>query len=173
MKIRVLPYDSSAYIIGLASALVLSTAYIFEYFANLQPCILCLYQRLPYAAAITIMVLAVFLKKHPRLMPFLFGITAILFFISSGLAVFHVGVEQHFWQGTSECGNFISADNVESLRKKLLAQPLIRCDEIAWSLFGLSMAGYNFLISAALLLYSIGVLHLQQQQGVRIDDKKQ
>ena len=108
------------------------------------------------------MVLAVFLKKHPRLMPFLFGITAILFLISSGLAVFHVGVEQHFWQGTSEWGNVISADNVESLRKQLLAQPLIRCDEIAWSLFGLSMAGYNFLISSALLLYSIGVFRLQQ-----------
>ena len=164
MKISIWPYDSSAYIIGIASALVLAAAYIFEYSANLQPCILCLYQRLPYAAVITVMVLAVFLKKYPRLMPFLFGITAILFFISSGLAIFHVGVEQHFWQGTSECGSFVSTDNdnVESLRKQLLAQPLVRCDEIAWSLFGVSMAGYNFLISAALLLYSIGVLCLQR-----------
>ena len=162
MKISIWHYDSSTYIIGIASALVLAAAYIFEYFANLQPCTLCLYQRLPYTAVIAVMILAVFMKKYLRLMPLLFSITVILFFISSGLAIFHVGVEQHFWQGTSECGSFITADNVESLRKQLLAQPLVRCDEIAWSLFGVSMAGYNFLISAALLLYSIGVLCLQR-----------
>ncbi len=78
------------------------------------------------------------------------------FLVGAGLAAFHVGVEQHWWAGTAECGaNFGPAGSVEELRRRLLAQAVVRCDEVAWSLFGISMAGYNFLLSLALAVFAV------------------
>ena len=146
------------YLIGLACCLVIATAYAFEYLANLQPCVLCLYQRIPYAIAIGLMLLVAILRKHTQLNLILFVATSAVFAIGSAIAIFHVGVEQQLWQGTPGCGNFINTDSVEALRKQLLAQPIVRCDEVTWSLFGISMAGYNFLISSSLLLYSLVIV---------------
>ena len=150
------------YIVGLACCLVLATAYAFEYLANLQPCVLCIYQRIPYAVAIGLMLLTIILRKHSQANLILFIAASVVFAVGSAIAIFHIGVEQQLWQGTPECGNFINTASVEALRKQLLAQPIVRCDEVAWSLFGISMAGYNFLISTSLLLYSL-VIVLQRK----------
>ena len=146
------------YLVGLACCLVLATAYAFEYFAKLQPCVLCIYQRIPYAVAIGLMLLAVILRKHSQANFILFIVASVVFAIGSAIAIFHIGIEQQLWQGTPECGNFMKTDSVEALRKQLLAQPIVRCDEVTWSLFGISMAGYNFLISTSLLLYSLVIV---------------
>jgi len=146
------------YLVGLACCLVLATAYAFEYLANLQPCVLCIYQRIPYAVAIGLMLLTIILRKHSQANLILFIAASIVFAVGSAIAIFHIGVEQQLWQGTPECGNFINTASVEALRKQLLAQPIVRCDEVAWSLFGISMAGYNFLISTSLLLYSLVIV---------------
>ena len=146
------------YLVGLACCLVLATAYAFEYLANLQPCVLCIYQRIPYAVAIGLMLVAAILRTHSQSNLILFIATSVVFAIGSAIAIFHVGIEQQLWQGTAECGNFIKTDSVEALRKQLLAQPIVRCDEVAWSLFGISMSGYNFLISTSLLLYSLVIV---------------
>ena len=146
------------YLVGLASCLVLATAYAFEYLANLQPCVLCIYQRIPYAVAIGLMLVAAILRKNSQFNLILFIATSVVFAIGSAIAIFHIGVEQQLWQGTPGCGNFINTDSVEALRKQLLAQPIVRCDEVTWSLFGISMAGYNFLISSSLLLYSLVIV---------------
>tara|TARA_B100001057_G_scaffold284924_1_gene285200 strand:+ start:1239 stop:1736 length:498 start_codon:yes stop_codon:yes gene_type:complete len=145
----------ATYLVGLACCLVLATAYAFEYLANLQPCVLCIYQRIPYAVAIGLMLLAIILRKHSQANLILFIAASVVFAVGSAIAIFHIGVEQQLWQGTPECGNFINNASVEALRKQLLAQPIVRCDEVAWSLFGISMTGYNFLISTSLLLYSL------------------
>ena len=150
------------YLVGLACCLILATAYAFEYLANLQPCVLCIYQRIPYAVAIGLMLLAIILRKHSQANLILFIAASVVFAVGSAIAIFHIGVEQQLWQGTPECGNFINTASVEALRKQLLAQPIVRCDEVAWSLFGISMAGYNFLISTSLLLYSL-VIVLQRK----------
>ena len=150
------------YLVGLACCLVLATAYAFEYLANLQPCVLCIYQRIPYAVAIGLMLLTIILRKHSQANLILFIAVSVVFAVGSAIAIFHIGVEQQLWQGTPECGNFINTASVEALRKQLLAQPIVRCDEVAWSLFGISMAGYNFLISTSLLLYS-SVIVLQRK----------
>jgi disulfide bond formation protein DsbB len=144
--------------LGLGCGVVLATAYAFEYFAHLPPCILCLYQRVPYAIVIFLMLLAMIFHPHKQISRALFVISSLVLLTGAGLAVFHVGVEQHIWAGTSECGNVISADSIASLREQLLAQPIIRCDKIAWSLFGVSMAGYNFLISISLALFSMVIV---------------
>ena len=155
MKTILFQPNIAHYPIGLACCLVIATAYAFEYLANLQPCVLCLYQRIPYAIAIGLMLLVAILRKHTQLNLILFIATSVVFAIGSAIAIFHIGVEQQLWQGTPGCGNFITTDSVEALRKQLLAQPIVRCDEVTWSLFGISMAGYNFLISSSLLLYSL------------------
>ena len=146
------------YLVGLVCCLVLATAYAFEYLANLQPCVLCIYQRIPYAVVIGLMLAAAIVRKNSQFNTILFIATSVVFAIGSTIAIFHIGIEQHLWQGTPECGNFMETDSVEALRKQLLAQPIVRCDEVAWSLFGISMTGYNFLISTSLLLYSLVIV---------------
>ena len=162
MKTILFKANFANYLVGLACCLVLATAYAFEYLANLQPCVLCIYQRIPYAVAIGLMLLAIILRKHSQANLILFIAASVVFAVGSAIAIFHIGVEQQLWQGTPECGNFINTASVEALRKQLLAQPIVRCDEVAWSLFGISMAGYNFLISTSLLLYSL-VIVLQRK----------
>ena len=162
MKTIVFKANFANYLVGLACCLVLATAYAFEYLANLQPCVLCIYQRIPYAVAIGLMLLTIILRKHSQANLILFIAVSVVFAVGSAIAIFHIGVEQQLWQGTPECGNFINTASVEALRKQLLAQPIVRCDEVAWSLFGISMAGYNFLISTSLLLYS-SVIVLQRK----------
>ena len=158
MKTILFKANFANYLVGLACCLVLATAYAFEYLANLQPCVLCIYQRIPYAVAIGLMLLTIILRKHSQANLILFIAASIVFAVGSAIAIFHIGVEQQLWQGTPECGNFINTASVEALRKQLLAQPIVRCDEVAWSLFGISMAGYNFLISTSLLLYSLVIV---------------
>ena len=158
MKTILFKANFANYLVGLACCLVLATAYAFEYLANLQPCVLCIYQRIPYAVAIGLMLLTIILRKHSQANLILFIAASVVFAVGSAIAIFHIGVEQQLWQGTPECGNFINTASVEALRKQLLAQPIVRCDEVAWSLFGISMAGYNFLISTSLLLYSLVIV---------------
>ena len=70
----------------------------------------------------------------------------------------HVGVEHGWWQGPQGCTAQMAGDDLASLTDSLLATPVVRCDEIAWQLFGISMAGWNMiasLIIASLLVYSV------------------
>ena len=76
--------------------------------------------------------------------------------VGAGIALFHVGVEQHWWQGTAECGSTLPpAATIDELRARLLAQPVVRCDEVAWSLFGISMAGYNVILSLLIAAFAV------------------
>ena len=136
-----------------ASIAVLGTALASQYLGGLQPCVLCVYQRLPYAAVIMIATAALFLPTGPRAVALALAGLALL--TGTGIAVFHVGVEQHWWQGTAECGSVGAADSVEALRAQILSAPVVRCDEVPWSLFGISMAGYNALVSLGLGIASL------------------
>ncbi|WP_164155499.1 disulfide bond formation protein B, partial [Sandarakinorhabdus rubra] len=66
---------------------------------------------------------------------------------NAGIALFHAGVEQKWWQGLTRCTAPPAAGSADAMLADILAQPLVRCDAIPWSLFGVSMAGWNFLIS--------------------------
>jgi disulfide bond formation protein DsbB len=141
-----------------ASVLILGAAFAFQLVGGLQPCELCILQRYPYAVAIGLTGVGIGLARagvERRLLAFLLALCALTFLIGAGLAAFHVGVEQKWWEGTSACvGQLSGAGNVEDLRERLLAAPVVRCDEPAWSLFGISMAGYNFLLSLVLAIGS-------------------
>jgi disulfide bond formation protein DsbB len=132
------------------SVLSLGAAFASQYIGGLQPCVLCIYQRYPYGVVIALGLLALLVWKQPKLAGGFVLLAAIALFVDAGIAAFHVGVEQHWWKGTNECSNLIDPNlSIEDLKKALQEQPVVACDEVAWSLFGISMAGYNFLYATA------------------------
>ena len=150
--------------IAVASAIILSAAYISQYGFGLKPCILCLYQRVPYTLNITLGILAFLASfRYPRLATLVIYLAALSFLTGAAIAGFHVGVEQGWWKGLPSCGGDIMPQNVsvEELRQAMMHQAIVRCDQPAWVLFGISMAGYNFAMSLAL---SFGVVYLLRRK---------
>lgn len=140
----------------IASVAALAIALASQYWGGLQPCVLCIYQRWPYGVAAALGVVGVFAAVQPGLLRGILLMAAAAFLVDAGIAAFHVGVEQHWWAGTRECGSAIDLTlSPEALKEKLLEQPVVRCDEVPWSLFGISMAGYNFLYALVCALASL------------------
>jgi disulfide bond formation protein DsbB len=130
-----------------ASGAVLGSALWSQYLGGLAPCELCLLQRWPWAAAIVISLLSILFGSRPAL-PWVALLLTGVFAIGCGLAFYHVGVEQHWFAGPLACtGTATSADTVEALKAHILGQMPVRCDEPAWSLWGISLAGWNLLAS--------------------------
>jgi disulfide bond formation protein DsbB len=129
----------------------LGAAYIAQYGFGLQPCNLCLYQRVPYAVAIVIALAALALPLPASLRIWALTAMGVVFLAGAAIAFYHVGVEQHWWVSAVSCGSSIESGlSVEQLRERLLATPPQSCDQVTWSLFGLSMASYN-------VVYSLGL----------------
>jgi len=126
---------------------VLGGALLSQYWGGLAPCELCLLQRWPWAAAIVISFVGTMVGGRSAL-PWLALMLAALFAISSMLGFYHVGVEHHWFAGPSTCsGAATAADTVEALKAQILRQQPVRCDEVPWSLWGISLAGWNLLAS--------------------------
>jgi disulfide bond formation protein DsbB len=131
-------------IILFISLTCLSCAYIAQYAFGLKPCVLCLYQRIPYALAAALAVIGIIYKKN-------FKIFFLLIFLSSTLlASYHVAVEQHIMTSKS-CSNKLDfASNIEELNKQLSAQDQPSCDKVEFAFLGISFAGWNLLLSLCL-----------------------
>jgi len=132
------------YIAGGISTSLLGGAILFQYVGGLAPCSLCIWQRWPHLA---VMILAIIGLRGimPRLM---LGLILIAGLISAALGSYHAGIEWGFWAGPSGCTSKLALDgDITAMTQQLLDTPLVRCDDVAWSLFGLSMAGWNALIS--------------------------
>ena len=116
-----------------------------QYVQNYQPCELCLRERLPWYTAIGLGIVGLI-----RPSPWILAAIGLVFLVATGLGLHHVGVEQKWWEGPQGCtGNMAGANSVEELRKMIQSAQYVRCDEITWTLFGLSMATYDFLVSLA------------------------
>jgi len=150
-------YAPAALILA-ASVATLGGAFLFQYVGGLAPCILCIYERYPYGVAIALVLLA-FCLGDGRARGAALLLCALAFAIDAGISAFHVGVEQHWWEGTAACtGSVVSgaAGSLEALRQHILnAPPAARCDRIPWQLFGISLAGYNLLITLGLAVFSL------------------
>ena len=130
---------------SLAPAFLLGGAYVSQYAFGLFPCEMCWWQRWPHFVALGFAVLA-FIAPPQRLWIAL-GALAI---IASGLiGGFHAGVEYDWWDGITGCASTLSASEGVSAMDAILDTPLIRCDQAPWTLWGVSLAGYNFIISVA------------------------
>jgi len=125
------------------SAAMLLGAFGFQYLGDMAPCHLCLLQRWPHAAAFGIGVLAYWLPNR-----WLYALGGAIVLGGAGIALYHTGVEQHWWQGPTTCtSQGVAGLTTQQLMDQILSAPLVRCDDIAWSLFGLSMASWNGLAS--------------------------
>jgi disulfide bond formation protein DsbB len=123
----------------LVPAALLAGAYVSQYGFGLPPCEMCWWQRYPHFAAIGIGGLA-FVMQPARVWVALAGLAI----ITSGLiGGFHAGVEYGWWEGITGCSTLPSGTDVMNVS----AAPLIRCDVAPWTLLGISLAGFNFLIS--------------------------
>lgn len=138
----------------LVSAALLLSAYLFQHVGGLAPCPLCVIQRYPHFIVIGLAIVTILLGRRRRwvLFPLLLGIAA-AYLAGAGYAAFHVGVEAGHFQ--SACAGQGAASSIDDLRARILAAPLVRCDEVAWSLFGLSMAAWNGIASVVLALIAL------------------
>lgn len=139
-KLEAIPAHIMAAFIVFMSIFSLIGAYTAQYGFNLRPCELCLIQRVPFAVNILLGLIAY--MWAPR-RPLLIGLSGVIFLINSAIAFFHSGVERKWWVGLTGCTTPDMSGSVEDLLKRIQETDVVRCDEIPWSLFGLSMANYN------------------------------
>ena len=132
----------------------LSLALTAQHVYRLEPCLLCLYQRIPFIVTGLLAVLALRLKASSVLIPLIIIICGLVYLVGAGIAVYHVGVEQHWW--LSGCSGTLSDTvSLQDLRSSLMQKPEKSCDDVDWTLFGISMATYNVIGSGVLGMASI------------------
>lgn len=134
-----------------AAAAALGTAYTAQWGFGYEPCVLCLYQRLPYAAIAALGLAAAVWRGAgaQRTIALLAGLT---FLVSAAIAGYHVGVEQQWWASAASCGGDTSFKplSTDDFMSQLRSKPEKSCGDIDWTLFGVSMATYNAVVSAVL-----------------------
>lgn len=146
-------FTAALIIAGLATATILG-AWYFQYGLGLQPCPLCLEQRYAYYFAIplaALVALGASVGASRKVIVAAFVVIALGMLWNAGLGAYHAGVEWKFWPGPQDCsGQLGDLGTAGGLLKKLESIRVVRCDEIPWSFLGISLAGYNVLISLAL-----------------------
>ncbi len=146
-----------------ASAVVLGTALLSQYWGGLAPCELCLMQRWPWAAAIVISLVVVLVGERAGL-AWVALLLGLVFAISVVMAFYHVGVEQHWFAGPTACtAREGGAMTLEQMKQQILGTAPVLCDRPAWTLFGVSLAGWNLL--ASLIMTGCCIAALLQARG--------
>ncbi|MDQ2088826.1 disulfide bond formation protein B [Marimonas arenosa] len=123
------------------SAAMMIGALLFQYVGDMAPCKLCYWQRYPHVAAIGIGVIA--LMVPGRLFPLLGALAALT---TAGIGVYHTGIERAWWPGPESCtgsGGGLGGLSGTDLLSTAAPTGLVLCDEVAWEMFGLSMASWN------------------------------
>jgi len=147
----------------MASAVVLGTALLSEYWGGLAPCELCVMQRWPWAAAIVISLVVVLVGERAGL-AWVALLLGLVFAIGVVFAFYHVGVEQHWFAGPTACtASETSAMTLEQMKQQILGTAPVLCDRPAWTLFGVSLAGWNLL--ASLIMTGSCIAALLQARG--------
>ncbi len=135
----------------------LGAAFASQFWGGLQPCVLCIYQRYAYGGALAFGLVGLALGGRPEARRWALALAGLAFLSGAAIAFFHVGVEQQWWRGTAECRAPVLDPNasIADLRRQLLETRFVPCDEVSWSLFGISMAGYNVPASLGLAVASL------------------
>ena len=148
------PQTLAAVILVAGCAATVGTALVFEHVFGYQPCALCLEQRTPYYVSVIVALLAAFAgagRAPGGIARGLLGLVGLAMLYGLGLAIYHSGVEWHFWQGPTDCsGPVADLGSAGSLLSRLDTVKVIRCDEVQFRFLGISLAGYSVLISLAM-----------------------
>ena len=129
-------------------AALLGGALGFQYIGGLYPCEMCWWQRYPHGAAIVLAALALAAGARPA-RRWLVAAAGLAVAVSGAIGVYHAGVEQKWWQGITACSAKPIVGSPDEMLRQILATPIVRCDAIPWSWLGISMAGWNAIISLA------------------------
>ena len=141
-------------------AALLGGAYLSQYGFGLYPCEMCWWQRWPHFAALG---LALAGLRLPPQRPWI-ALAALAILVSGLIGGFHAGVEYGWWEGITGCATTTSSDGGSALDAVLNA-PMVRCDQAPWSLLGVSLAGWNFLISCGSALAILVLLARSGNSG--------
>ncbi|KMK67032.1 disulfide bond formation protein B [Puniceibacterium sp. IMCC21224] len=136
------------------SAALLMGALGFQFLGEMPPCKLCYWQRYPHVAAVIAGLAA--LAGPGRVFPALGGLAAAA---TAGIGIYHTGVERGWWEGPTTCTSGpVSGLSADNLMNQIMNAPLVRCDEVPWELFTLSMASWNAVASLLLVAIWVGAL---------------
>ncbi len=144
-------------------AALLAGAYFFEYVVGLYPCEMCWWQRYALFAALVPAVLA-FVVPVGALRVWLVRLAGLAILASGLIGGFHAGVEYGWWEGFTQC-TALKIEEGQSALDAIMGAPTVRCDEVQWSLLGISMAGWNFLVST---LAAIAILVLSARRSASL-----
>ena len=152
------------YLVTLISVVALASAFIAEFYFNLVPCKMCLKQREPYYIIIVGFTLITILKWQDRIW-FYLGVQLISiygFFYS----IWHVGIENKLLSGPSGCSDGLNiTNNASDLKEQILSKPVINCEDVAWSIFGLSAATINSML--LFLIFILNAIYIFNNYGAK------
>jgi disulfide bond formation protein DsbB len=124
-----------------------------QYVGGLHPCEMCYWQRWPHDAAIVLALFA-FGTRVNKASHVLVALAALAIMVSGGIGVFHAGVEYGWWPGITTCSTTAAGVSLEDIMRA----PVVRCDVPQWTLLGISLAGYNAIISLGAGVAILGLL---------------
>lgn len=133
-------------------ALLLGGAYVSQYWGGLAPCEMCWWQRYGHMAAIPLALFAFFTRRHRGASAMLTMLAAVGILSSGVIGLFHAGVEYGWWEGFTTCSTMPAGGSGADILSQIMAAPITRCDVAPWSFAGISLAGYNGLLSTGTAL---------------------
>jgi disulfide bond formation protein DsbB len=152
-RFRSNPLSAAAFAISVVAAATLAGAWFFELALGLEPCPLCLDQRIPYYIAIPLGLAVGLLARAPSrgsMARIGLGVLGVVMLIGAGYGIYHAGVEWGFWEGPTACAAGRGGASGDILSSLKTATRVVPCNEAAWRFLGISLAGYNALIAGAL-----------------------
>jgi disulfide bond formation protein DsbB len=153
------PVVVAALAIAVVAAATLAGAWFFQLVLDIRPCPLCLEQRYAYYVAVPLGLVVAFAASRgaPRQVALAgFAVLLLAALANAWLGGYHAGVEWQFWQGPTDCsGPLADLGSAGTLLQRLDTVKVIRCDEVQWRFLGLSLAGYNVLISLAMAVIAV------------------
>ncbi len=137
---------------------LLITVYVMQYGFNILPCKLCVFQRFPYFAIVTLLGLyfVVGNKYNPQT---ILNIVTLLFIVSSGLSLYHSLIEFKIIETEMQCAELHNFNSTESIYNNLIGKKAISCDMATFKIFNLSLSNWNFLVSFIMLIFSIILIY--------------
>jgi disulfide bond formation protein DsbB len=160
--------EVAAFAVAVGSTVVVAAALFFQYVVAIPPCPLCLEQRKFHYVAIplALMLAVAALKRMPKkYLAAGLAVLGLILFAGAAVAAYHAGVEWKLWAGPADCsGPIASFGKAGSLLEQMQATSVVRCDEAGWRFLGVSLAGYNGLVSLALAALALRAAITQARQ---------